>query len=225
MLALPLCGVLAGLLLINLSRGSTFDGNTRFSVLGIACLLLPVAMWTWYAVANAAFLKRRPDISATEWASVIGVATFALTVSLLAAELWFGTAADSAVRLVSTGQWVAFSGWSIVLGAGASWGAAALFNKASARLPVALTGQLIVFETVFGVVYVFLAEGRPPKSIEFAGFALAIAGIWLCIRILHPRVSKNRTQETGAAAQLPVTWAAKRLLHSKEPGSRHELGG
>lgn len=61
-----------------------------------------------------------------------------------------------------------------------------LFNIASTRLPVALTGQLIVFETIFGVAYVFLAEGRPPAPVELVGFALSILGIWLSIRVLQP---------------------------------------
>ena len=129
-LALPLSAVLIGLLLVNVSRGG---GDARFSFLGIACLVLPVAMWTWYAVANAAFLKRRADVSASEWASVIGVATLALTVPLLAAGFWFGSLAQSVARLVATGQLAAFCAWSVVLGAGTSWGAAVLFNKASAQ--------------------------------------------------------------------------------------------
>ncbi len=72
---------------------------------------------------------------------------------------------------------IAVAFWSTVLGLGASWGAAALFNAASTRLPVTLAGQLIVFETIFGVLYVFLAEGRHPAAIELAGFALSILGI------------------------------------------------
>jgi drug/metabolite transporter (DMT)-like permease len=83
-------------------------------------------------------------------------------------------------------DWLRFAGWCFVLGAGASWGGTALFNKASARLPVALTGQLIVFETVFGVGYVFLASGSAPHVIEIVGFTLAILGIWFSIRVLTP---------------------------------------
>ena len=194
-LALPLAGVFAGLLLINLSRSQIPGAAVMLSVLGIGCLVLPVVMWTWYAVANAAFLKRRPDVSGTEWASVVGVATFALTLLLLLCGWASGSVEDSTMRLRAAGQWTAFLIWSAVLGAGASWGAAALFNMASARLPVALTGQLIVFETVFGAVYVFLAQGRPPSAFELAGFTLAILGIWLSIRVFHARSSLSAAGE------------------------------
>lgn len=197
-LAAPLAAVFAGLLLINLSQGQTPSAAVTPSILGIACLVLPVIMWTWYAVANAAFLKRRSDISGTEWASVVGVATFALTLLLLLCGWAFGSVEPSIMRLRAADQWTAFLVWSVVLGVGASWGAAALFNVASACLPVALTGQLIVFETVFGAAYVFLAQGRPPSAFELAGFTLAILGIWLSIRAYHARSSLNSAGEGKA---------------------------
>lgn len=186
-LALPLAAVFAGLLLIDLSQSQIPNATVTPSILGVGCLALPVVMWTWYAVANAAFLKRRPDISGTEWASVVGVVTFALTLLLLLCGWAFGSVEPSIMRLRAADQWTTSIIWSVILGAGASWGAAALFNVASARLPVALTGQLIVFDTVFGAVYVFLAQGRPPSALELAGFALAILGIWLSIRAFHAR--------------------------------------
>lgn len=188
-LALPLVTVFAGLMLVNLSRGGTFGGGGQASVLGLVCLMAPVVMWTWYAIANAAFLKRRREVSAVTWASAIGVATLALTILLFPLHLIFGAGAESIPRLFATGDVVLVAFWSTVLGLGASWGAAVLFNAASTKLPVALTGQLIVFETIFGVAYVFLAEGRPPAPIELVGFGLSIVGIWLSIRILQQRLA------------------------------------
>nr|WP_298681846.1 DMT family transporter [uncultured Dongia sp.] len=186
-LGLPLLAVFIGLMLVNLSRGGSFGGESKTSLLGLLCLIAPVVMWTWYAVANAAFLKRRRDISASAWASAIGVATLALTLALFPLHLIFGEGATSIPHLFATGDVFLVAFWSTVLGLGASWGAAVLFNAASTRLPVALTGQLIVFETIFGVAYVFLAEGRPPAPVELVGFALSILGIWLSIRILQGR--------------------------------------
>lgn len=185
-LALPLVAVFVGLMLVNLARGIA-AGGAHASALGILCLMAPVAMWTWYAVANAAFLKRRRDISASAWASAIGVATLGLTLALFPLHLIFGNGAQSIPHLFATGEVLAVAFWSTVLGLSASWGAAALFNLASTRLPVTLAGQLIVFETIFGVFYVFLAEGRRPGALELGGFALSILGIWLSIRILQRR--------------------------------------
>jgi drug/metabolite transporter (DMT)-like permease len=186
-LALPLSAVGIGLMMVNLARGLS-AGGAQGSVIGILCLVAPVIMWTWYAVANAAFLKRRRDVSASAWASAIGVATLGLTLALFPLHLVFGNGAQSIPHLFATGEVFAVAFWSTVLGLGASWGAAALFNLASTRLPVTLAGQLIVFETIFGVLYVFLAEGRIPRPIEFAGFALSILGIWLSIRVLQRQV-------------------------------------
>ena len=185
-LALPLTAVLAGILLVNLSRANSFGGGATPSILGVICLVLPVVMWTWYAIANSAFLKRRPDISGAAWASVIGVASLLLTAALFVGKVISVILGKSDLKLTNQQDWLGFGFWCFVLGAGASWGAAALFNKASARLPVALTGQLIVFETVFGVGYVFLTSGRAPRLIEIVGFAVAIVGIWLSIKVLHP---------------------------------------
>jgi drug/metabolite transporter (DMT)-like permease len=185
-LALPLAAVFVGLMMVNLARGLA-TGGTHASLLGLLCLVSPVVMWTWYAIANAAFLKRRRDISASAWASAIGVATLGLTLALFPLHLVFGNGAQSIPRLFATGEVFAVAFWSTVLGLGASWGAAALFNMASTRLPVTLAGQLIVFETIFGVFYVFLAEGRLPSAIELGGFALSILGIWLSIRALQRR--------------------------------------
>lgn len=181
----PALTVLAGLLLVNLSRGGTFEGGATVSPAGLLCLILPVIMWTWYAVENAAFLKRRSDVQATEWASVVGAAALGVAVLWFAATVVLGSGGSSLTRLLASGHGPSFVFWSLVLGLGSSWGAGALFNKASARLPVSLTGQLIVFETVFGVAYVFIADGRSPKPIEIFGFALAVAGIWLSIRVLQ----------------------------------------
>ncbi|MEH3147087.1 MAG: hypothetical protein PGN34_17450 [Methylobacterium frigidaeris] len=44
------------------------------------------------------------------------------------------------------------------------------------RLPLALAAQLIVAETVFGLVYGFLFEGRWPTGAEAAGCALQLGG-------------------------------------------------
>jgi len=184
-LIVPLFAVLIGLLLVNFSRGGTFEGAATASPAGLLCLILPVIMWTWYAVANAAFLKRRSDVQAAEWASVVGAATLGVAMLWFAATVVFGAGSSAFPRLLGSGRWAGFAFWSLVLGLGSSWGAAALFNKASACLPVSLTGQLIVFETVFGVAYVFVAEGRSPKLIEIFGFALAITGIWLSIRVVQ----------------------------------------
>ena len=45
-----------------------------------------------------------------------------------------------------------------------------------------VTGQLLVFETVFGLAYAFLLESKLPPTLAWAGMALLFAGVALGIR-------------------------------------------
>ncbi|MFT9637510.1 DMT family transporter [Alcaligenes phenolicus] len=184
-LTLPILCVLVGVLLVYLPNFHKIGDEGTNSLSGIALLLLSVAMWTWYAIANSSFLKRRPDVSASEWASVTGVATLPLSIGIISVLTMFGIAEHSMQTLASEGQIWSFALSSLVLGVGASWGAAVLFNRAAAKLPPVLSGQLIIFETIFGGLYVFLSEGRKPELIETVGFAVAIFGILMSIRALQ----------------------------------------
>lgn len=194
-LIVSLVFVFVGVMMINVSQSTSLPSSGRAHVFGIICLVLPVMMWTWYAVENAAYLKRRREMSSDRWSSAIGVATLAITLATFPLYLMFGGGAASIEGLCATGEIYALTFWSAVLGIGASWGGAALFNVASKNLPVSVAGQLIVFETFFGASYVFLADRRQPSTTEVFGFLLCIAGIWLSTRMLD----KHR-RTVGAAA-------------------------
>jgi drug/metabolite transporter (DMT)-like permease len=71
---------------------------------------------------------------------------------------------------------------SILIGVGATWIATWLWNRASQALPTSLAGQLLVFETVFGLAYAFALEGKAPPPLAWAGMALLLAGVVLGIR-------------------------------------------
>ena len=58
-----------------------------------------------------------------------------------------------------------------------SWGATYFWNNASALLPTGLTGQLVVFETIFGLFYTFLYEHRLPSFAEALGMTLLLVGV------------------------------------------------
>jgi drug/metabolite transporter (DMT)-like permease len=57
-----------------------------------------------------------------------------------------------------------------------------LWNVASRALPLALTGQMIVFETIFASLYGYLWEGRWPTRLEGLALVLLVAGVILCTR-------------------------------------------
>lgn len=56
----------------------------------------------------------------------------------------------------------------------------ALWNRASRVLPLTLVGQMIVFETVFALLYGFAWEMRLPTPLELAAIACLLVGVLWC---------------------------------------------
>ncbi len=56
------------------------------------------------------------------------------------------------------------------------------WNMASQRLSASLCRQLIVSETLFGLLYSFVRDGRGPTLIQFFACALFALGIVASIR-------------------------------------------
>jgi drug/metabolite transporter (DMT)-like permease len=69
------------------------------------------------------------------------------------------------------------------IGLFASWLGTLCWNEASQRLPTALAGQLIVFETLAALGYAFALRGQWPAPVTVVGIALLIAGVVLAVRI------------------------------------------
>lgn len=181
-LALPLLLVVVGIACINLET-LLFDPAPQRPLgerlLGIACAFAALGCWTWFAAANARCLKQS-RFDSGEWSTLWGIVT-----GLLAALLWLGAALllpDSLRVEASEQRWTAF--WllslsSAVLG---SWLANLLWNAASRRLPLTLTGQLIVFETLFSLLYGFLYLQRLPTLLETLAIGLLIGGVTWAVR-------------------------------------------
>ncbi|WP_234844496.1 hypothetical protein [Sinorhizobium meliloti] len=69
---------------------------------------------------------------------------------------------------------------------------------ASRRLPLALAAQLIVAETVFGLAYGFMFEGRLPFPSEAMGAALQVTGVCVAIAAFSkPCVSSVVSQKSA----------------------------
>ena len=90
---------------------------------------------------------------------------------------------------------VASSPWEIgialsAIGLFASWLGTLCWNAASQRLPTALAGQLIVFETLAALSYAFWLRGQWPEPLTLAGIALLVAGVIGGVRV------KAETAET-----------------------------
>ncbi len=182
-LALPLALVAAGIVRINvdLFTSSAAQATSTFDKLaGIACAAGALASWTWYAVANARYLQRHHHFGGSEWSVLWGIVT-----GLVGALAWLVLAvlpAGSVSMQAAAGGWPLFWLLNLGLAIGASWLGNGLWNAASKRLPLTLSGQLIVFETVFAMLYGFVYEPRLPRGLEIAALVLLLAGVYGAVR-------------------------------------------
>ncbi len=188
-LAPSLAIITAGLMLVN---GSELQhlGQHRMSDYVLGCLLAAagVGTWTWYPIKNARFLRAHPEISSSTWATVQGLATLPLALAgYLGYAAWVGlSGADFALPFGP--QPGRFIGLMLFIGLTASWLGILLWNKASQRLPTSLVGQLIVFETLFAMLYAFILRGSWPSWAVGGGIVLLCIGVLLGMRAFrqHP---------------------------------------
>ncbi|MGH8853314.1 MAG: DMT family transporter [Telluria sp.] len=179
-LALPLLLVGAGIACINVDTfihaGATASAGEIW--LGMLCAAGALLCWSWYALDNARFLKRNPQFSSGQWSALYGLSTGVIAL-LLGAFAWLFTESPppSPAR-----DWTLFWTCNALLGLGASVIGNQLWNVASRRVPVTLSGQLILFETLFALLYGFLYRGMGPRPLELAAIALLVAGVTWSVR-------------------------------------------
>lgn len=183
-LAWPLAMVVAGISCINVDVFSATSGAGDMGVLtkltGVACAVGALACWTWFAVENARYLQRQTHFSGNEWSVLWGVVTGAL-----GAVLWLVVAvlpSGSVQGSLADARWHTFWLLNLGLAIGASWLGNGLWNAASKRLPLTLSGQMIVFETLFALLYAFIYDHRLPRPLEMAAIALLVAGVSWSVR-------------------------------------------
>ena len=165
---------LGGLALMGAPHGAEAQGADYWR--GIALALASLGCWTAFAIFNSAWLKRHPEVEATDWANWLGVAT-----ALGAAALWLAAGSEASVLTVRD-DWVLFIGVCLATGLGSAWLATILWNVASRRLPASLCGQLIVSETLFALLYSFAWDGRWPTTVQLTACVLFTLGILASIR-------------------------------------------
>lgn len=156
-------------------------------LLGIVLALGALACWTWYPLKNADWLRRHAGRRPRAWATAQGLATLPLA---LAGYLgWCGWAAASGAgfALPFGPRPAVFVGLMLTIGLCASWLGTLCWNEASQRLPTALVGQLIVFETLSALAYTFVLRGAWPQPLALAGIALLVLGVYRGVRIRPAR--------------------------------------
>lgn len=171
--SLFLCG--AGAICVGWQAFALLGSASIEPLIGLVCAIGALASWTAYAVRNSRALARLDAISAHDWSLLIGIATGAQCLLLLPPALllenWRHGAPD----------WLLFAGVSVGVALLASIAGNALWNRMSRLLPLALTGQMILFETLFALLYAFWWEQRGPTALEAAAFGFVVASVLACI--------------------------------------------
>ncbi|MES2130033.1 MAG: DMT family transporter [Pseudomonadota bacterium] len=185
-LAAPLVVIFAGLMLVNageLNHLGEVQRSASDYALGCVLALCGVAAWTWYPVVNAQHLRDHPHIDPACWVTAQGLATLPLACLCYAG---YGVFAHSGFAFPLGPRPAYYVGLMLLIGLTASWLANVLWNMAARRLPTSLAGQLIVFETLFALLYAFILQGTLPGPFVGAGIVVLLVGVWLGIRAFRP---------------------------------------
>lgn len=143
-----------------------------------------VACWTWYPIRNADWLRAHPGRSPRSWATAQGIATLPMALAgYLGLWLWSAASGGGAIELPFGPTPAFFIGLMFAVGLLASWLGTLCWNEASQRLPPALAGPLIVFETLSALAYAFLLRREAPAPATLAGIVLLVAGVIWALRI------------------------------------------
>lgn len=196
---LPWRGLVPALILIAIGLGCVNVAELRHApeipdlttyLSGILLACLAVACWTWYPLRNAAWLRTHPQHSPVTWATAQGLATLPLALAGYVL-VWGGmTFSGSAFPLPFGPRPLLFISLMLAIGLFCSWLGTLCWNAASQRLPTALVGPLIVFETLAGLAYAFLLRQQWPPLLTLTGVVCLMLGVISALRLRPaPRVA------------------------------------
>jgi drug/metabolite transporter (DMT)-like permease len=180
-LALPLLVVAAGITCINVDvfqHAAAAGQPLSRTLIGVVCATGALLCWSWYTLDNARYLKRNPHYTSGEWSALYGLSTGVISVVIGGvAFAIFHADITGAAGTASGRDWGLFWFCNTVIALGASVIGNQLWNIASRRVPVTLSGQLILFETLFALLYGFIYKQQLPRPLEIAAIVLLIAGV------------------------------------------------
>jgi drug/metabolite transporter (DMT)-like permease len=181
-LIIPLTCLTLGLSAMHVGNlNASESGEPLTFLFGLTAVLLAQAMWAWYSINNADFLTKNPQVPSSLWSSFMGV--FCLIGGGLGMAAVMLTAPQACyMPLASKNEILTYLGISFVNGFCASWLTLFLWNRASRQVPMAVLGQMGVFEVLFGLFYYYLIIGSWPTKAETAGVALILAGLFISFR-------------------------------------------
>lgn len=179
-LALPLVLIATGVTIVNIATIRTADVSDAKSILlGMLASMAALAIWIIYGLANAAVMRSPDAPNGLQWTGLQGIG------AAIGSLLLLPMASFDLIGTVSDNEAFRFVGWAVIMGLIGSWFATWCWVVASRRLPLALAAQLIVAETVFGLAYGFIYEGRFPSPAEAIGAAMQFIGVCFAIAVFR----------------------------------------
>lgn len=128
------------------------SADWRLQAIGLFCAFGALASWALFAVGNARRMARLPALSSNDWSLLLGIVSGAEALLLALPAFAFKPEHHD------SNTWLNFIAVSSGIAITASIIGNAFWNSASRRLPMTLTGQMVIFETLFALFYSFLWE-------------------------------------------------------------------
>ncbi len=193
----PLVVIFAGLLIANITEfqkaaAQSAEGGEMYWI-GVAFGIAAIVSWTWFSIANAEWLLKFPKISTGAWTALQGVTVLPLVLLLFAVMAWPMGLMDRTVTEFGPAPWK-FIGVALMIGLLCSWVAMVCWNRMSQLLPASLGGQMIVFESIFAVIYALIWRGEMPTVSMTVGFVILIGGVLGSLRVFQ---SHGKTRQAG----------------------------
>lgn len=186
-MAPPLVLILLGIACVNHVEWNALlqnpQADTGRYITGAVLAVGAVICWTWYPLKNADWLRGHPERNPRVWATAQGLATLPLALLGYTAYWLWSHITHGSIPMPLGPRPLEFIGLMMAIGLFASWLGTLCWNAASQRLPTALAGQLIVFETLAALGYAFLLRGQWPEPLMLAGIVLLVAGVMGGVRI------------------------------------------
>ena len=186
-LAPPLALILAGIACVNHVEWTALlqnpEADTSRYMAGALLAVGAVICWTWYPLKNADWIRGNPGRSSRVWATAQGLATLPLALFGYGAFWLWASASEPALPMPWGPRPFEFISLMLAIGLLASWLGTLCWNAASQRLPTALVGQFIVFETLAALSYAFVLRGQWPEPLTLVGIALLVTGVMGGVRV------------------------------------------